>query len=358
MAAYTTIDDPELYFQAKTYSGTGSSNALTLDGEEDMQPDMVWIKCRNSAQDNILFDSVRGTNKSLRTDSTNVEDTSNNDGYLSAFGSNGFTVTAGSSGDDKVNDSSKTYVAWCWKAGTAFSNDASATSVGSIDSAGSINTTSGISIIGWSGTADVQTLAHGISEPEFIIVKRRTGGTEQWPCYHKSIGNTHVAGFLNLTDAKYDDQPFMNDTSPTSSVFTVGTTNQVNASGTDNMIAYLFSGKQGFSKFGSYTGNGSTDGTFINLGFRPAWFLCKNTTDAGDNWILHDNKRDTFNVTDNGLAPNDSGAEFTDVDMDFLSNGVKMRNNTGRANSAKTFIYMAFAEAPFVNSEGVPCNAR
>ena len=357
MAAYTSIDDPSAYFKVQLYTGDGnSSNAITFnDTDTDMQPDLVWIKNRTatSSGSHILNDAVRGTQKALYPNGTDAE-ASTSDG-LSAFGSDGFTVGDGAI----INYNNDNYVAWCWKAGTSFTNDASATSVGSIDSAGSINTTSGFAIIRWSGTAANATIAHGIAAPKMMIIKRISGGTESWVVYHQAISPAkHL--FLNGTDAENADTNNFQNTATTSSVFSVGTYNQMNASGTNNMIAYCFAEKQGFSKFGSYTGNGNADGTFVYTGFRPAWFLTKKSSASGNNWTLWDNKRDAKNPMDLLLHPNSSNAENDSGDnIDFCSNGVKLRNTAGGNNaSGATYIFMAFAEAPFVNSNGVPCNAR
>ena len=353
MAAYTTINNPELYFQVKLYTGTGSSNAITLDGDEDMQPDLVYIQRRDDEGPPMFFDSVRGATKRLQTNNTDAEATGSQ--QLTAFGSDGFTVGT----HEDANNSSSTYVARCWKAGTSFSNDASATSVGSIDSDGSINTTSGVAIIRWSGTGANATIAHGIAAPKVMLIKRISGGTESWVVYHQEISPAkHL--FINNTDAENADTNNFQNTATTSSVFSVGTYNQMNASGTNNMIAYCFAEKQGFSKFGSYTGNGNADGTFVYTGFRPAWFLTKKSSASGNNWTLWDNKRDTKNPMDLLLHPNSSNAENDSGDnIDFCSNGVKLRNTAGGNNaSGATYIFMAFAEAPFVNSNGVPCNAR
>jgi len=328
MAVYTQIDNPELYFQVALYTGNYSTQSITFDGSEDMQPDMVWIKERSVSGNHQLQDSVRGTSKKLMPNSSDAEGTES--AYITSFDSDGFSIGQ----NNGINQSGVTNVAWCWKE----------------------SATAGFDIVSYTGNGSARTISHSLSaKPGFFVVKGRSYG-EEWECYHTSLGATKCLQ-LNADGGEDDLANRFNDTEPTTSVFTVGDADAVNKS-SETYIAYLFSEKQGFSKFGSYTGNGDADGGFIYLGFRPAWFMCKNYQDAGDNWIVHDNKRDTFNVTDNGLAPNSAEAEFTDVDMDFLSNGVKMRNNTGRANSAKTFIYMAFAESPFVNSNGVPNNAR
>ena len=352
MAAYTTINNPELYFQVKLYTGTGTSNAITLDGDEDMQPDLVYIQRRDDEGPPMFFDSVRGATKRLQTNNTDAEATGSQ--QLTAFGSDGFTVGT----HEDANNSSSTYVARCWKAGTSFSNDASATSVGSIDSDGSINTTSGVAIIRWSGTGANATIAHGIAAPKVMLIKRISGGTESWVVYHQEISPAkHL--FINNTDAENADTNNFQNTATTSSVFSVGTYNQMNASGTNNMIAYCFAEKQGFSRFGSYTGNGNADGTFIYTGFRPAMVLIKRT-DATDHWLIYDDQRG-YNGDIASLRPNESHSESTasGYEIDILSNGFKARQNHDDINgSGNTYVYMSFAKAPLVNSNGVPCNAR
>jgi len=325
MAAYTSIDNPELYFQVEIYTGNGSSgHAQTLDGSEDMQPDIVWIKNRDTTGYHTLFDSVRGVEKPLWPNANSTEGSDSN--TLTAFGSDGFTVAS----DAAVNGNTNKLVAWCWKAGTAFSNDASATSVGSIDSSGSINTTAGISIVNFTGNGTAgATVAHGLSAvPKLILVKVHTSSTAyDWRLYHGSLGAT------------------------------TGT----NESGS-GIIAYSFAEKQGYSKFGTYTGNGNADGVFVHLGFKPALIIIKRTNGT-QWWVLKDNKRSHSNgnnVNKYILYPNDDDAEGTDSNhMDLLSNGFKYRDSASAGNaSGAPYIYMAWAEAPFVNSNGVPCNAK
>jgi len=360
MAAYTTIDNPELYFQTKLYSGDGSTDVShTFDGSEDMQPDMVWFKRLNGSANHFLYDSVRGANRSLVPNDTDVEATSGEQTtFLSSFDSDGFTL-----GDDSnnVNGSGQSYVLWAWKAGTSFTNDASATSVGSIDSAGSINTTAGFSIIEWSGSEANATIAHGLQAVPKMIICKDTSDTYNWGTYHQAIGNTKYL-YLNTTAGEGTSSSAWNDTTPTSTVFSVGNAGATNASGTDNMIAYCFSDVQGFSKFGSYTGNGNADSTFVYTGFRPAWVMIKRTTSTVYNWMIFDNKRNTFNVIDDRLRANTADAEQTGSSthiLDFVSNGFKIRSsNSAIGGGGDPYIYMAFAEAPFVNSNGVPGNAR
>ena len=330
--AYTTIDNPELYFQTKTYTGTGSSLAITLDGDEDMQPDLVWLKYRSSADSHALYDSVRSTQKILQSDRTNAEITQTNG--LSAFGSDGFTI-----GDNgQINTSSGTYVAWCWKE----------------------SATAGFDIVSYTGNGSARTISHSLSAvPKMMIHKSRDDNSYSWGVYHHKLSpsdernlNLNTTGAANVDDGGV----YYNSTDPTSSVFSLGTNVGYNKS-SDDYIAYLFAEKQGFSKFGSYTGNGNADGTFVYTGFRPAMVIQKVSSTTGS-WHIHDSKR-SINGTDKYLYPDTNEAEVSTTRMDFLSNGFKFRSNSSTWNgSGNTFIYLAFAEAPFVNSNGVPCNAR
>mgnify|MGYP003150275242 FL=1 len=348
--AYTSIDDPSgTAFNTVLYTGNASTRSITGVG---FQPDWVWIKVRNYDNGHQLFDVVRGVTKRLQTDTNGAEATRSSS--ITSFDSDGFSMGA----DAQINDtSSYNYVAWNWKAGTSFSNDASATSVGSIDSSGSINTTVGFSIITYTGTGSAATFAHGLSAVPKCILFKKTSGSQGWGVYHDSIGNTGALS-LNTTDATDTTANYFNNTSPTSSVVTVNTNNSVNNSG-GTMIAYCFAEKKGYSKFGKYTGNGSTDGTFIYTGFKPAFFMLKKSS-ATDPWVIFDNKRATSNPFDKLIYPDSNEAESGSSERgDFLSNGVKFRSNHTYFNgSGIEYIYMAFAESPFVNSNGVPNNAR
>ena len=346
--AYTTIDKPSDYFNTVTYVANQTDNRQITVG---FQPDWTWLKDRDQAVNHDLYDSVRGATKYISSNKTNAEGTQT-DG-LKSFNSTGFTLGTGwgnqSTGDD--------YVSWNWKAGTSFTNDASATGIGNIDSTGSVNTDAGFSIISYTGTGSAGTVAHGLgSELACYIIKQRntTGG---WIVYHKGNTSSPQTDYLRLdkTDATVDDAIF-NDTAPTSSVFSIGTNAPVNTS-SGTYIAYCFAEKKGYSKFGSYTGNGNADGTFIYTGFKPAWVMMKATT-ASEHWNIHDNKRDPINICDAGLKANTSGAEEDADRLDFVSNGFKHRSSSGGYNSSNTFIYMAFAENPFVSSTGVPATAR
>jgi len=343
--AYTTIKKPSDYFNTKLYTGTGSSNAITGVG---FQPDWIWFKCRSEAQSHFLFDAVRGSNKTIQSHTTNAEATST--ALLTSFDSDGFTVNT----DDGVNGSSKTYAAWNW---LADNTSGSSNTDGSITSTVSANTTSGFSIVSYTGTGANATVGHGLgSAPKMVITKSRDTTGLDWRTYHASLGATKFV-VLNLTDASTTASNFMNDTEPTSSVFSLGSGTTPNKSG-DNYIAYCFSEVKGFSKFGSYTGNNSNDGTFVYTGFKPAFVLIKRY-DAAASWFMFDSKRDPSNGVTQSLIPNLSNAEGTNTTppLDFLSNGFKLRYAHPNFNTG-SYIYMAFAEAPLVGSNGVTAKAR
>ena len=327
-------ENPSDYQLTKRWTGSGSEKSITT----TFQPDWVWIKHRDGTKDHRLFDSVRGANKRLSSQATSAE-TDMTQG-LKSFDSTGFTLGTAAS----VNTSSDTYVGWAWKAGTAFSNDASATGVGTIDSTGSVSTKAGFSIISYTGTGSNGTVAHGLEAvPKMIIVKGRTN-TYDWIVWHNTF-NASERLRLNTTD---DKEAGNWNTLPTSSVFGLGTHLNINESG-DDFIAYVFAEVESYSKYGSYSGNGSSNGPFIFTGFRPAWLMVKRT-DSTTSWYIYDNKRDNINLAGTLLqADNDAAeAESTTNAFDFYSNGFKARGTGGTVNaSGGTFIYMAFAEMPF-----------
>ena len=352
--AYTTIDDPSAYFQTKIYAGNGSTNALTFDGNSNMKPDWLWIKVRNGSNYGVLHDSVRGVNKRLEL--RNVSETTVTS--VSSFNTDGFTLS-GNDGFVNTSDDSATYVGWGWSAGTSFTNDASGTGIGTIDSAGSFNNDAGFSIVSYTGTGSNGTIKHGLSSiPKMIITKKRSA-SQGWHVQHASLGATKEL-YLNTTDAAATGSTPWNNTTPTASVFSVGTSGGTNGSSA-TYIAYCFAEKQGYSKFGSYTGNGNADGTFIYTGFKPSWVMRKKSS-AASQWTINDTARDPFNMSKKGLTSNSNAAEDDANgywDMDFLSNGFKMRTTETEVNgSGATFIYMAFAENPFVTSTGIPATAR
>ena len=351
--SYTAINNSTDYFNTKLYEGNGSSpRSITGIG---FQPDWTWTKNRDNTNGHGLFDAVRGytTGKGLSTHNANAEGSADAYGYLSSRDSDGYTMTQGGSGMTMNNTNGESYVSWNWKAnGTGVSN-----TDGSITSTVSANTTSGFSIVSYTGTGSVATVGHSLgTTPSMIIIKNRSGVAD-WLVYHKSIGNTGGL-YLNSTGVTVTASGFFNNTSPTSSVFTIGTGGTPNNNGS-NYIAYCFAEVKGFSKMGSYVGNGNADGTFVYTGFKPAWLLVKQTTGASQNWYLWDNKRDTFNVTDTPLKPDEALAEsgIGAYNIDLLSNGFKFRGTETQINaSGQTYIYMAFAEEPLVGDN--PATAR
>ena len=358
--AYTTINNPELHFQTLIWTGDGGSKSFTLDGSENMQPDWVWSKARESLSiitgSHFLFDSVRGAGaeKELRSNVADAEGSSANQvyGYVSSFDSDGFTTTAGSSNNDYFNKSSIKYVAWNWKAG----GSASSNSDGSITTTVSVNQTAGFSIMKYAGNSTNSTIGHGLgASPEFIIFKEIDGG-ESWRVHSiYTPNNSSNTLSLNSTSAAFSQSNWISAIS--SSTISIGTDSSFNTSG-NNYIAYTFASKQGYSKFGKYTGNGSSDGPFIYTGFRPAFILYKNTSTA-DSWFLHDNKRQGFNSENELLFADLTNVESTVNRIDIFSNGFKaIDSDKGVNKSGDTYIFWAIAESPFVNSNGVPTNAR
>ena len=320
------------YMNIALYTGTGSSQSITGLG---FQPDWTWIKERNAAADHGLYDAVRGVQKQLESNNSDAETTETTG--LTAFGSDGFTVGALA----QLNTSADTYVAWNWKANGA----GSANTAGTIASTVSASTTAGFSIVTYTGTGANATVGHGLGAvPSMYIVKKRSAGGDNWAIYHISTGNTN---FLRL-DTTNAAQTFnlWQDTTPTSSVFYLSSDVGINGSGA-TFVAYCFAQVAGYSAFGSYTGNGSTDGTFIFTGFRPRWVMIKRT-DVSESWNIVDTSRDTYNQAGTNLYPNLTNAESTNNSCDVLSNGFKLRNTWDGANaSGGTYIYMVFAENPF-----------
>jgi hypothetical protein len=351
--AYTTVDNPELYFQTQLYNGLNTVQSITFDGSENMQPDWVWIKSRNgSGRNNCLYDVVRGVNKRLESDGSGAENTDS--GQLTSFDSDGYTV---GTAEADINSGGRTFASWNWKAGTSFTNDASATGIGTIDSTGSFNNDSGFSIVSYTGTGSNGTIKHGLNTaPKTVWVKCRNVAFNWTTGWNTGSSNFETMLTLNSTAAEEDYAPYFNDTNPTSSVFSVGNASNTNVV-SNTYIAYCFADVQGYSKIGSYTGNGSTDGTFVYTGFKPAFVLQKSTAVQG--WQLQDNKREGYNGDNDLLQPNSSAAESGVNRIDILSNGFKViTTDAGQNSSGQTYIYMAFAENPFVTSTGVPATAR
>jgi len=352
--AYTTIDDPSVYFQTLLYTGNGSSSrALTNDGNSDLQPDWLWVKNRSNAVTHGIWDSSRGAGKRLTIATDTEEDQTN----VASFNSDGFTVNTG----DIINTNSHTYVAWQWKAngGTTTSFSASGAQLAGTRQS---NTTAGFSIITYTGDGNNNaTIPHGLnSAPKFVIIKDR-GNSTNWYVGHDAIFTTGEK-FLNLENATAAAFGPFNKTAPDSSNITLGTDGNVNGS-SDTMICYAFAEVQGYSKFGAYSGNGNANGTFVYTGFKPAWVMVKRT-DSANHWIIVDSSRTDNsggNSIDRWIRANTNAAEVngSGVDFDFVSNGFKLRSaDNATNNSSGSYIYMAFAEHPFVSSKGVPTTAK
>jgi hypothetical protein len=352
--AYTTINKPSEYFNTKLYAGTGATQSIT---GVNFQPDLVWIKNRQDTYNNHLFDVIRGVEKEIRTDDTTAESTMS--GSLTSFDSDGFTL--GSIGNTNFNGNN--HVAWNWLAnGAGVSN-----TDGNITSTVSVNTTSGFSIVTYTGNSSSSaTVGHGLGvAPDMILNKCRTGANagQRFFIYHKGLSANNMISFNTNGQAGTGSYSSgILSTSPTTDTFgfTAGSGGVINVNeSSSTYVSYCFAEKKGFSKFGSYTGNGNADGPFIYTGFKPAFVITKRTDAAGYNWSIWDNKRDSFNLVDLGLSPNQTAAEYSEDFGDFLSNGFKIRGtNTNKNEAGGTYIYMAFAEEPLVGTNNIPATAR
>ena len=351
--AYTTINKFTDYFNTKLYTGNNSTQSITGVGH---QPDLIWVKARNDTANNTLTDVIRGTNSVLYTNQTQAPDTPTN--AITSFDSDGFSV--GSNGSFNAN--SINYASWNWKANGA----GSANTDGSLNSTVSVNTTAGFSIVKYTAgsSSAVSTIGHGLnSVPKIIMVKGIDSNStpDQWMVYHEALGNTKRIK-LNSTDAAATGSGYWNNTTPTSSLFTVGNSSEGN-SGNGLYISYCFAEKTGYSKFGSYVGNNSADGPFVYTGFKPAFVILKNTTSSGFSWELFDNKRNATdgvaNVIEKRLFPDSNAAEGSNSDgyLDFVSNGFKIRKTGDSNENNSTYIYMAFGQS-IVGSNNIPATAR
>ena len=357
--AYTNIDDPSAYFQATTYTGGGANTEVTNSGNSDLKPDFLWIKNRTAAYGHFVVDSNRNISYAqnssnapyLETESTAAEN--NNQNWMASVNTNGFTTGIS---EHINNNSGSAFVAWQWKAngGTTVTN-----TTGSIDSVVQANTDAGFSIVTWTGNENASaTVGHGLGvTPELVMIKSRSGGYS-WNVYLGAlpqVSGNNMFMFLDTNSAAFQ----VAGTAFNSSTFQP-TGNVKRNSG--SMLAYCFAEKQGYSKFGKYVGNGSTDGTFVYLGFQPAFVMLKSSSIAVP-WLMFDNKRDIANGDMDYLLASSNAAESNaglgnSAPIDFLSNGFKLRNADAYANGANTYIYMAFAENPFVTSTGIPTTAR
>jgi hypothetical protein len=343
--AYSVIKKPSDYFNTKLYTGNGSTgHAIT--GVEH-QPDLTWIKSRGNTEWHTLIDSVRGVTKYINSNDAGAERTSSN--FIESFDSNGFTL--GSAND--TNQNSINYASWSWKANGA----GSANTDGSISSTVSVNTTSGFSIVSYTGTGSNATVGHGLGVAPSMVITKRLSSSDDWIVWQKGLTNPASYLYLNSTSGEMGSVPAYQNITPTATLLYPGTDGRTNGNG-DTYISYVFADVQGYSKFGSYVGNASADGAFIYTGFSPAFVIIKNI-DAGESWSMFDGKRPDSNQT-NGryqLQPNTTSAEYQGAPLiDFVSNGFKLRTSTNSLNVAQNYIYMAFAEQPLVGDN--PATAR
>jgi len=344
--AYSSIVKPSDYFNTKLYTGNGSTQSISSVG---FQPDFTWIKNRDNTDNHVLYDAVRGATKRIQSNLTNAESTKTNG--VTSFDSDGFSV--GSANEN--NNNGQNIVSWNWLA----SNTTASNTDGSINSTVSVNTTSGFSIVKYVGNASAgATIGHGLGVVPKVMIVKNLSEAYNWAVYHIGLGSHTKYLYLDASNAVATDSGNF-DNVPTSSTFLVGSNSTVNKNG-NNYIAYCFAEKTGYSKFGSYTGNGNADGSFIYTGFKPALVITKCTSSTG-NWktswsVGH------LNGTGRNLAPNLSDSENTANKIDLLSNGFKIRAaDTDRNLSGGTFIFMAFAAESLVSNsgtDGVPATAR
>jgi hypothetical protein len=362
MADYTSIDDPSAHFQGTEYTGSGADRSVTNAGNSDLQPDLVWIKT-DSASSQMWQDSSRGVTKYLRSNLSSAEATASS--VIQAFQTDGFSLSAGGGN----NVSGEVSMSWQWKAG---GGSTSTNDTGDITSTLQTNSTGGFTIGTYTGNStDNQTIAHGLGATPGLIIVKRLSGTANWAVWHKCNTFNHILR-LNM-DATESDSASGRvgafGSQGSSTIFTVfqgssayGNTNE---SG-ESYVFYAWKEVQGFSKFGKYKGNGNANGSFNYTGFKPAVIILKNYANAGYNWWIADNQRSTFNEVDQFYFPNLNNEEFSGsgagIDVDFLSNGFKLRtDNTGINGNGHSYMYMAWAENPFVTStsaNSIPTTAR
>ena len=358
--AYTIIDDPSAHFQSFTYTGNGADRTITLPGNSDLKFDLYWYKQRSQTGHHRMFDTTRGLSLELYPDLTNAESAAT---YFNNQQANSFDIIAH---DSATNTGDVTFANWQWKAagGTTTTN----TTGNGIDSVIQANATAGFSIVTYTGngTQSGQTVGHGLGAvPKMIISKDRTNSSNvvSWRVYHEAVGNTKYMELQShAAQSTFND---WDNTSPTSSVYSVGGDGGYTPTNTNNAtyMAYVFADVQGFSKIGSYVANANADGPMVYTGFKPAWVLRKAITRA-EPWMLMDSKRSPFNFVTTISDPSSNAADATtpgDYGIDFLANGFKVRTGStsyGNHTSGNVYLYMAFAEEPLVTSTGVPATAR
>jgi hypothetical protein len=351
--AYTNIDDPSAHFQSFLYTGNSSSRIITLTGNSDLRFDMYWYKVRDTAGHHRVFDTSRGLSLELYPDLTAADSAAT---YFSNQTANSFEITGG---DSSTNLNGATYANWQWKAngGTTSSN-----TDGSITSTVQANQDAGFSIVTYTGTSANATVGHGLGVAPSVVLLKSRNQVDYWVMYHHQSSSTPQNNYLLLdnTGAIGTFNNYWSSSAPSSTVFGLLGGGYSHNKSSINYVAYCFAEKQGYSKFGKYVGNGNADGPFVYTGFKPAFVMQKRTDSTGA-WHMFDSKRNLFNEVDNYLYANTNEAEYdgSNDGVDFLSNGFKISNTyTGLNASGGTYIYMAFAENPFVTSTGVPTTAR
>ena len=344
----TSLINPKKHFDTLLWTGNGSASHR-ITGLE-FKPDLVWLKCRSHTKWFILVDSVRGNDKNI---SSNEPDAEFAETHIPSFNENGITVADIDSGT--ANENSYTYVAWCWKAGGA----AVSNSDGSITSSVSVNQEAGFSIVTFTGTGSAATVGHGLGKAPDVVITKRRNAAQSWFIHHKDLSNGHYIR-LDGTNAQGGDTNVYPNNMSTANTFAVGGDSGVNGSG-DTYVSYCWHSVPGYSKFGTYEGNGNANGPFVFTGFRPAMIFYKRI-DGSDNWGIHDNKRDVDNPIQRFLYPDDTYAEWTggtNDHFDFLSNGFKVRNAGSMLNqNNETMVYWAFAESPQTSPNGGQSRAR
>lgn len=349
--AYTTINDPSAQFQTALYNGNGGANTITNDGNSNLQADMIWFKERDGTSSHHLFDTNRGVGASGKAIYPDTNDAESADTALTSLNTDGFTL-ANTGG---FNESGKTNVAWQWKcnAGTTSTN-----SSGTITSTTQVNTTSGFSIVTYTGNGvNGATFGHGLSSaPTFIMVKC-VSTAANWMVYNSSLAQTK-ATFLDLTNGADADAGYWSNTAPTSGLVNLGTNAKGNTNG-ENYVAYCFNSIPGYSISGTFQGNGGADGPFIFTGFKPAWIMVKRTNTTGT-WLMWDSQRDPVNVSSKVLKANNGEVENSGYwNIDIVSNGFKIRATDAEINGdGAQLLYQAFSANSFVTSDGVPTTAR
>ena len=343
MATTYAIPNGRTVFNAITYTGTGSNTAISNAdvGSTGFKPDFVWIKSRSNTTQHSLYDAIRGIGNILQTNSTSAASQDSAGYSLTSFNSNGFNVGIENASVGSTNYSGYNYIAWQWQAGagTTLTN-----TNGSITSTISVNQTAGFSIVTYTGTGSAGTVGHGLSATPSMIFFKRRSASDDWYVYHTSVGAGSYMS-LNQAAASTVNSSLFNNTSPNTSVFSVGSS--TSASGQTN-VAYCWAPVAGFSQFGSYTGNGTSDGPFVYLGFRPRFIMIKRTDASGNDWRILDTARDPYNYTQHFLYPDLTQAEDSGYTYDIVSNGFKIRTSNNGDNIVNgTFIYAAFAENPF-----------